>query len=117
MSDICFLNNIVQGESTFDDFLTNLKTKIINCGYGTLEDSIIRDRVVVGIASDQTREKLLAENNLTLLKTIDICHSAEQVKNMKNNMKQTVPVDAINYKEKKTGKLGKQEEENFHCGR
>lgn len=97
------MNNIVQGESTFDDFLTNLKTKIINCGYGTLEDSIIRDRVVVGIASDQTREKLLAENNLTLLKTIDICHSAEQVKNMKNNMKQTVPVDAINYKEKKTG--------------
>lgn len=106
-------------EQLFDDFLTNLKTKVKNCGYGTIEESIIRDRIVVGIKGDTTREKLLAEENLTLQKTIDICRSVEQVRKQVDSMKQTATVEMINYRNKNSRKPTKavHEEEKFNCGR
>ncbi|XP_059046435.1 uncharacterized protein K02A2.6-like [Achroia grisella] len=114
-------NLIVQRENQpVDEFITNLKNKIKNCGYGNIEESIIRDRIVMGIKSDSTREKLLAESDLTLQKTIDICHSAEQVKMQVNSMKQAVIVEAVTWNKNKTklaNKQGKNMEEKFHCGR
>lgn len=111
------LNSIVQGDSSFDEFITNLKTKIKNCGYGNLEDTIIRDRVVIGITCEKTREKLLAEEKLTLQRTIDICHSAEQVRKQASEMKQTANVDVVtNWRDKKKT-FTKNQPEEFHCGR
>lgn len=119
-------NTIIQRDDQhFDEFITNLKTKVKNCGYGSLEESIIRDRVVVGIKSDDTREKLLAAENLTLQKTIDICHSAEQVKKQVDTMKQTATVEMVTCKKKNTKSKSTQNkkenksdhEEKFHCGR
>ncbi|XP_073966936.1 uncharacterized protein [Choristoneura fumiferana] len=109
-------NGVVQKDGqSFDDFVTELKSKVKNCGYGTLEDSLIRDRILVGIKSDLVREKLLTENNPTLEKTIEICHSAEQVSLQANTMKQAAAVDAVtcNRKNMPMKKPGK----TFHCGR
>ena len=36
--------------------------------------NIIRDRIVLGVRSKQTRKRLLQERKLTLSKCIDICH-------------------------------------------
>ena len=47
------------------------------CNYGTLLDSLIRDRIVVGIRDNGTRKRLLQEVKLTLNKCIDICRSSE----------------------------------------
>lgn len=45
--------------------------------YGSLLDSLIRDRVVVGIRDNGTRKRLLQESKLTLNRCIDICRSSE----------------------------------------
>ena len=66
-----------QGES-FDSYLSALRSLIKTCGnFGTLQDNLIRDRVVQGIRENSTRKKLLAESKLTLEKCISICRADE----------------------------------------
>lgn len=45
--------------------------------YGLLLDSLIRDRIVVGIRHNGTRKCLFQEPKLTLTRCIDICRSSE----------------------------------------
>ena len=42
-----------------------------------LENSLIRDRIVIGVRDNQTRKKLLQVSKLTLKECIDICRSYE----------------------------------------
>ena len=66
---------------TIDAFATDLKNKAKHCEFGTLIDSLIRDRIVGGIRSDQLRARLLREAELPLLKAIDICRASEASSN------------------------------------
>jgi hypothetical protein len=61
----------------FDIFLADLKAKSLKCEFGNLQDEMIRDRLVIGIWSDDTRKILLRQTNLTLDKTINICQIYE----------------------------------------
>lgn len=45
--------------------------------YGTLADSLIRDRIVVGINDNSARKKLLQAGKLILSQCINICRSSE----------------------------------------
>ena len=51
-----------------------------------LQDSLMRDRIVCGIKSDDLRKRLLRVENLTLQRAIDICRANEasesQIKNI-----------------------------------
>jgi hypothetical protein len=60
----------------FDVFLGELRRLIKSCTFGEIEDSILRDRIVVGIKDDSTRHKLLQIRDLTLQKAIDICKAS-----------------------------------------
>ena len=64
------------GES-FDTFVGDLQRLVKSCGYGSVEDSTVRDRIVLGIRDDATRKKLLQTRKLDLARAIDICRSAE----------------------------------------
>ena len=64
------------GES-FDSFLASVSSLAKTCNFGTIQDRMIRDTVVVGIKDNTTRKKLLAESKLTLNKCIDICRASE----------------------------------------
>ena len=64
------------GES-IDSYVAALRTLAKTCNYGSLLDSLIRDRIVVGIKDNGTRKRLLQEAKLTLNKCIDICRSSE----------------------------------------
>jgi len=64
------------GES-FDAFLSNLCRLLRTCQYGLLEDFVMRDQIVIGIADDATRQKLLKIRHLDLATTIDICRTSE----------------------------------------
>ncbi len=64
------------GES-IDQFVTDLKTKAKSCEYGQLCDSLIKDRIIVGIRDDALRARLLRETDLDLLKAIQMCRAAE----------------------------------------
>lgn len=64
------------GESA-DSYVAALRTLAKTCNYGSLLDSLIRDRIFVGIRDNGTRKRLLLEPKLTLSKCIDICRSSE----------------------------------------
>ena len=55
---------------TIDAFATDLKNKAKHCEFSTLIDSLIRDRIVGGIRSDQLQARLLREADLPLQKAI-----------------------------------------------
>ena len=47
------------------------------CLYETLEDSIVRDRIVIGERDDATRRKLLPMRKLNLPTAVDVCRASE----------------------------------------
>ena len=68
----------VQGEGeTIDSFTTDLRLKSQSCEFGSLQDSLIHDRVVVGIRDSKIKERLLRDSELTLERAIDICKANE----------------------------------------
>lgn len=64
------------GES-FDTFLSDVRRLIKSCDFGAMEDSAVRDRIVMGIRDDATRRKLLQTRKLDLKGAIDICRASE----------------------------------------
>ena len=65
------------GES-FDSFISSLRSLVKTCGYcDNCVDSLVRDRVILGIKDGTTQTALLKERNITLARAIDLCKAAE----------------------------------------
>ena len=80
----------------FDQFLTRVQRLSKKCEFGELCDSLIKDRLVIGINDDNTREHLLRTDNLDLEKAIQLCKAAELVKQRSMELKsESVNVDAV----------------------
>lgn len=60
-----------------DAFVTKLREKA-SCDYGQLKDEMIREKIVLGIADESTRRRLLREKDLSLVAAIGMCRAAEQ---------------------------------------
>ena len=59
-------------------YVTALRALAKTCNFcDCMPDSIIRDRIVLGIQDKQTRKRLLQERKLTLKTCIDMCKSSE----------------------------------------
>lgn len=65
-----------EGES-FDHFQTDLKKLAKTCEFLDQENSLIRDRIIIGICNQGLQEKLIRETDITLEKTIAYCRAAE----------------------------------------
>lgn len=85
---------------SFDAYLTELKSLARSCNFAALNESLIRDRIVVGIQSQQTKKKLLQQRDLSLKSCIDICRSAEATATQMKNLtaQQSVDVHAVKTK-------------------
>mgnify|MGYP001794056047 CR=1 FL=1 len=71
-------NSCVQETSeTFDRFLNRLRERAATCKFAALESEMLRDRTVIGINNNITRERLLREKDLTLGYAINICKTSE----------------------------------------
>ena len=57
-----------------DSFITALFCLAEYCEYGTLNDEMIRDQIVVGIRDTSLSLKMQLDANLTLKKAIDMAH-------------------------------------------
>lgn len=69
--------NIAQKEGkTFDSFLTELQTAASTCEFKE-EESMIRDRIVLGISDKNLQERMLREPDLTMKKAAEFCRTAE----------------------------------------
>ena len=66
----------LQGEP-IEQFVTDLKLKAHTCQFENLKDSMIRDRLVLGVTNTRVQERLLREENLNLEKAVKICQAAE----------------------------------------
>ena len=66
----------LQGEP-IEQFVSDLKLKTQTCQFENLKDSMIRDRLVLGVTNTRVRERLLREENLNLDKAVKICQAAE----------------------------------------
>lgn len=60
-----------------DNFVSDLKRLALTCEFGDLKDSLIRDRIVGGVMSDELRGELLKKPDLTLQTAHDYCRTYE----------------------------------------
>ena len=72
-----FNNRIQHDNENIDTYVSELIVLAKTCNFGDLHDSLLRDRIVLGIRNNQTRKKLLQTRNLTLAACIDTCRAAE----------------------------------------
>ena len=63
-----------------DKFITSLYCLVEHCGYGELQDEMIRDRIVVGLHDATLSEKLQLELELTLESAIAKVRQAELIR-------------------------------------
>ena len=88
-------NSCTQNGRTIDAFVTDLRSKAKTCEFGDLQDSLIRDRNVCGIDDNNTRERLLRNNALTLEKAIDAVRAAETSKTQTQELNNSVEAAAL----------------------
>ena len=66
-----------------------------SCRFEHLEDSLIRDRIVMGVRYDNLRRKLLQDNNLNLEKCIDVSKAYEISDNQMQHLQITESTEMI----------------------
>lgn len=87
-----------EGES-FDHFITEVKTLAAVCNFGTLEESLIRDKIVSGIKDLSLQERLLQQSKLTLNKAEEVCLASEASRLQARCLRSENEVDMIKRKE------------------
>ena len=65
---------------SFDAFVLELKNRNLQCEFATLQDSLIRDMIVIRVIGNSFRERLLRIDNLSLEDAIKIDQAAEATK-------------------------------------
>lgn len=87
---------------SIENFITRLKSKAATCEFKTLENSLVRDMLVVGLDDEVIKEKLLQEKNLKLEEAIEITKTFEKARQQVQNMKPTEgeEINEIKKKEK-----------------
>lgn len=65
------------GES-LDEFVTDLRKLAKLCQFQTLEEEMVKDRIVVGIHNQSLKERLLREPDLNLEQAMFICRADEE---------------------------------------
>ena len=108
-----------QGHESTDEYVNRLRGLSESCEFGTLRDSLIKDRIVLGTKNKQVQVTLLNYKDLTLDKALSICRSSELTEQhlTKINDVSTSTVSAIRTEgmEKKT--RDRKEDQNCkYCG-
>jgi RNase H-like domain found in reverse transcriptase/Reverse transcriptase (RNA-dependent DNA polymerase)/Integrase zinc binding domain len=102
---------------SFEQFLLELKCASQSCEFGEQTESLIRDRIVLGIQNKNTQERLLRDTSLTLQKAANFCRAAEESNHYAREVQQTVSVEAV--KQKKSpqvwNKQGSELSESYDC--
>ena len=81
-----------QGEhESIDRFVTAVKTLAATCNFcDCMKDSLLRDRLVTGVFSGDTRKRLLEQRKLTLSAAVGICRALEASKSQLKEMEPSV---------------------------
>ncbi len=89
-------NTRIQEESeSVDEFITSLYRLAEHCDYKTLNDEMIRDRIVVGVRDKQLSEKLQLDNALTLERAVNQVRSHDAVRKQQKDLQCRPPSPKI----------------------
>ena len=89
---------------SIEQYVTALRTLSKTCNFGDLTDSLIKDRVVHGVAVEETRTKLLEAgslNDLDLAKCMAICKAVECAEGANKAMATASTVKKFDHKDHK----------------
>ncbi|CAL8069840.1 unnamed protein product [Orchesella dallaii] len=92
----------VAGE-TVETFVTSLHTLSEHCDYGALKDSLVRDRIVLGVLDKKLSEKLMLMETLDLTKAVEVSKQWEAVKRQQGDLQgdgKAKSLDAVGKKNK-----------------
>ena len=83
-----------------DQYATELRSRAQSCEFSMLKESLIQDRIICGILDDGLRERLLRQDDLTLVKTLQVCRAAEQTRTQAQALSSagenaSIPVDSF----------------------
>lgn len=96
-----FNNRSQREDETFESFLSELQRLVKSCNYcDKCVDSILRDRIVLGVRDKDTQKELLKSRGLTLAKSVDLCKAAETA-NLQRVLLNNPPHDAVSTIRKK----------------
>ena len=91
------------GES-IEDYISVLRNLAITCGFcDCLGDSLIRDKMILGVSDNNVRKLLLQKRHLSLKECIDICRSAESTSNQLEQIEQPESISKIKISKKGRG--------------
>ena len=62
---------------SLDSYITTLMKLSESCGFGALRESLVRDRLILGVKDDRVREKLLGKRDLDLNKAIETIKASQ----------------------------------------
>ena len=75
-----------EGGESIDLYVAELRKLAKSCNYQNLEESLIRDRVVLGVPDEPVRRRLLQEPDLTLAKATTIVKAHEATQKQMSSM-------------------------------
>ena len=86
-----FLDRRQGASEDFEEYLTDLKAIVRRCDYGTMEDALLRDRIVHGIVCEPVRKRLLSKKDLTLEKCVALCRADAKTTSQARTMRRVSP--------------------------
>ncbi|CAG9818604.1 unnamed protein product [Phaedon cochleariae] len=91
-----FFTRNMKADESIDEYVNELRRLSSTCEFSTLTDSLIKDRIVLGIQDRNLKDRLFRETNLTLKKAVELCKAAEQASKQLNEIvNSNVEVDAV----------------------
>ena len=95
-----FLSAEQQPNEILDSYVARLRALSDSCDYGTLQNDMIRDRLVLGTRDNGARARMLREAELTLEKAVDMCRTSEIAE---QQMKKINVTETVHYAKKRDG--------------
>ena len=110
-----FKSRVQEADEPFEQFVTDLKLLIKECGYDeTVHDYMIRDHIVFGIKSSKVREKMINEgDDLTLEKCMNLARTHELSKKQLKTMNTSEDPDVYAVKSKNHPKQRHSKKQNY----
>ena len=112
-----FNTRVQKTSEPVQSFITSLKILAETCEFGTLRDSLIRDRIVCGVTSDSLRKHLLKERDLNLQKAVQMCQIHESAEKHSVQVSHQQDVNAVYNAGRPPSQNGQNGKPCIYCGR
>ena len=99
-----FHNTEQQIHETIDQFLIKLRQLAEPCNFGTLEDEMVRDRLVLGCRDSAARTRLFREKDCTLKKAIESLRISETTSEQLKKIEREDNQEPVNYAQREDAK-------------